>query len=235
MITTGAQLKTFLEQLNGDQTIDTDLADTLVDTAKTILEGERPWLNLRKTNTSKTVTTSNTWQTAIDLSTITDFSEFFSDTPIRLFDGSDRVEYYRLVPIDRRLEYKDISNTACYDYNAKVLYLNGTVPFSGTLYISHLTTSTAIDTTSTSAVWTVFPPRYLPLLAYYAIGIYQGGIDYDSISARQAPNNLSIMQTLKKSMEKWDDNLQQSDLETNDPTDLFGYPRSGAIDRYKNN
>lgn len=234
MITTGAQLKTFLERLNGDQTIDTDLADTLVDTAKTILEGERPWLNLRKTNTSKTVTTSNTWQTAIDLSTITDFSEFFSDTPIRLFDGNERVEYYRLVPFDRQLEYKDISNTACYDHGTKSLYLNGTVPFSGTLYISYIRTSTAIDTTSTSAVWTVFPPRYLPLLAYYAIGIYQGGIDYDSISARQAPNNLSIMQTLKKSMEKWDDNLQQSDLETNDPTDLYGYPRNGAIDRYNN-
>lgn len=234
MITTGAQLKTFIEGLNASQTIDSTLLDVLVDNAKTILEEERPWLILRKTDTSKTVTTANTWQTAISLASITDFSQFYSETPIRLYDGNDRIEYYRIVPIDRRLEYKDVSNTACYDYNSKTLYLNGTVPFSGTLYISYSSTSTAIDLTSTSAVWTVFPSRFLPVLGFYAIGIYQGGIDYDTISARQAPNNLQVMQTLKKSMEKWDDNMQSTEMESNDPTDLYGSPRSGAIDRYNN-
>lgn len=232
MITTGTELTTFITSINGSQTIDPTLLDVLVDNAKAILEGERPWSVLRKTDTTKTVTTSNTWQTAIDLSTITDFSEFFSDTPIKLFDGNDRIEYYRIVPIDRQLEYKDVSNTACYNTNSKTLYLNGTVPFNGTLYISYVSTSPAIDVESASAVWTVFPSRFLPVLAYYAIGIYQGGIDYDSISARQAPNNLQVMQTLKKAMETWDNNLQISELETNDPTDLYAYPRNGAIDRY---
>ncbi len=37
---------------------------------------------------------------------------------------------------------------------------------------------------------------------------------------------------LKRAMEKWDDERQQAALATNDPTDLFAYPRSGAIDRF---
>jgi hypothetical protein len=56
---------------------------------------------LRKTVTSKTVTTANAWQTAIDLSTLSDFRRFYqtpSDPyPIRLFDGTNKIAKYRLV------------------------------------------------------------------------------------------------------------------------------------------
>jgi hypothetical protein len=87
----------------------------------------------------KTVTAGNTWQTAIDLSIISDFSRFYqtpSDPyPIRLFDGTNKIAKYRLVPFEQRLEYKDTPNTAVYDHANKNLYLNGTVPHAGTLYI----------------------------------------------------------------------------------------------------
>lgn len=234
MITTGEQLKTFITNLNGGVTIDSDLLDVLVDNAKTILEEERPWVVLRKVNTSKTVTTGNVYTNAIDLSTITDFSKFYSDTPIRIFDGGNRVEYYRLVPFDRQLEYKDVSNTACYDENSKSLYLNGNVPFNGTLYISYVSTSTAIDLSSASTVWSVFPSRFIPILGYYAIGINKGAIDYDTINRQMLPTNGEVLKSLKMAMEKWDDEKQQNSLETNDPTDLFAYPRSGSINRYDN-
>lgn len=234
MITTGQELNTFITGLNAEATIDLTLLDVLVDNARAILEEERPWMVLRKVDTSKTVTTGNTYTTAIDLSTITDFSRFYSDVPIRLFDGNNRVEYYRLVPFDRQLEYKDVSNTACYDDNSKQLYLNGTIPFAGTLYISHVSTSTAIDLESASAVWSVFPPRFLPVLAFYAIGIYKGAVDYDTINRQMLPENQATLTALKRAMEKWDDSKQEAGLATNDPTDLYAYPRSGAIDRYNN-
>jgi hypothetical protein len=146
----------------------------LVDTGKTILEEERPWMVLRKTNSSLSVTTANIWQTAISLASITDFANFYSDTPITLFDGSNLKHYYRLVPFDRRLEYKDDSGTACYDDNSGNLYLNGLVPFNGTLYINYLITSEAVDLESETAVWTVFPSRFLPVLGFYAIGVHKG-------------------------------------------------------------
>lgn len=232
MISTGEELMTFITALNAEATIDPTLLDVLVDNAKAILEEERPWMVLRKVNSSKTVTTANTWQTAIDLSTITDFSSFYSDDPIRLFDGDNRVESYRLVPFDRRLEYKDVSHTACYDENSKTLYLNGVVPFSGTLYISYLSTSTAIDLTSTSAVWSVFPSRFLPILGYYAIGIYKGAVDYDQINRAMLPENREAFRALKNAMTEWDNNLQLASLSHNDPTEGYNGFRSGAVNRY---
>src|SRR3990167_4360001 len=176
MITLGTELTTFCTSLNAGATIDADLLDVLVSNAKAILEEERPWMVLRKTNSSKTVTAANTWQTAIDLSTITDFSRFYANQDgivIKLFDGTDRIEYYTLKSFDQRLEYKDVSHTCVYDENSKTLYLNGVVPFSGTLYIPYMSTSTEVDLTSASAVWTVFPSRFLPILGYYAVGIYK--------------------------------------------------------------
>lgn len=231
-MTTGQELTTFITGLNAEATIDPTLLETLVQTAQTIIEEERPWMVLRKTDVSKTVATSSTWQTAIDLSTITDFSRFYGDTPIRLFDGATRIEYYHLVPFDRRLEYKDVSHTACFDENAKLLYLNGTVAFAGTLYQSYISTSTAIDVDSASAVWSVFPSRFLPLVGFYAIGVYKGAVDYDSINRQMLPSNQAVMLALKNAMEKWDNERAQTAIEASDPSSFSPYPRGGAIDRY---
>lgn len=233
MITTGVQLTTFITSLNAEVTIDADLLDVLVDNAKAILEEERPWMVLRKTDSSKTVTTGNTWQTAIDLSTITDFSRFYTpdrSSTIKLFDGGDRVEYYSLKPFDQRLEYKDVSYTAVYDENAKTLYLNGNVPFSGTLYLPYVATSAAISLSSESAVWTNFPSRFLPILGYYAIAINKGAIDYDSINREMLPENRNTLMMLKNAMEKWDNEKQLASIQANDPSEYpGGYPRAGAV------
>lgn len=234
MITTGVQLSTFITGLNGDATIDPTLLDTLVDNGRAILEEERPWMVLRKTDTSKAVTTLNTWQTAIDLSTIPDLSRFDVNSDgiaLKLFDGVDRIEYYYLKTFDQRIEYKNVSNTCVYDENSKTLYLNGTVPFNGTLRIPYIATSTTIDLTSNSAVWTPFPARFLPLLGYYAIGIYKGAVDYDSINRQMLPENRDTLNALKGAMISWDGAKQLAAIESNDPSEMAGgYPRAGAID-----
>lgn len=232
MISTGAELTTFITGLNAEATIDPTLLDVLVDNARTVLEEERPWMVLRKTDTSKTVTTANTWQTAIDLSTITDFSRFYGEYPITVFDTVNRRHHLRSVPWDRRLEYKDDSNCFVYNYNAKQLYINGTLPFGGPLYINYVATSTAIDLTSTSPVWNVFPARFLPVLGYYAIGIYKGAVDYDSINREMLGVNFDTLKSLKNAMEKWDNELQANDVQFNDPTDPYGFPRLGTVNRY---
>lgn len=229
-MTTGTALYEFLTLLNGGATIDLTLADILVDTAKTILEEERPWEVLRKTDTSLSVTTSNTWQTAIDLSTITDFSMFYGEF-IKIFDGNNQIDYIRLIPFDRRLENKDNGGTACYDENSKTLYINGKVQFSGTLYIPYISTSTAIDLESDSAVWIVFPSRFLPILGYYAIAIHGGAIDYDSINRQMAPERKETLRVLKNAMTEWDNSKQLNSLNFNDPTERFLGDRTNKINR----
>src|SRR5882724_2876554 len=104
----GSDLSTFIDELNGGGTIGETLKFQLVNAFKATLEQERPWMILRKTDTSKTVATSNTWQTAIDLSTLTRFNRFFGSRPVRLFDGNQTTFRYRQVPFDDRLE--NISN-----------------------------------------------------------------------------------------------------------------------------
>ena len=231
---TGQELTTFVTGLNAESTIDPTLLGVLVGTAQTIIEEERPWMVLRKTNTSKSVATSSTWETAIDLSTITDFSRFYSDQPLVLYATDGRRQYYNLKPFDRRLEYKDVSGTACYDANSKTLYLNGVVPFAGTLYIHYVSTSTAIDVESASAVWTLFPSRFLPLIGFYATGINKGAVDYDDINRSMLPENRAVLEALKNAMEKWDNELQLVTLESNDPTDYYGTGRGRATVHYDN-
>lgn len=228
----GTALNDLITELNGGAALSVSLATVLVSTAKTIIEEERPWMVLRKTDSSKTVTTSNTWQTAIDLSTITDFSRFYVNQDgvvIKLYDGDNRIHYYTLKPFDQRLEFKNDGGTCVYNENTKTLYLNGIVPFSGTLYIPYVSTSTEVDLESASAVWSVFPSRFTALLGYYAIAVHMGAVDYDSVTARMAPNQLEIMRALKNALVSWDNEKQLASLQSNDPTDTFGYPRLGTV------
>jgi len=93
---------------------------------------------------------------AINLATITDFNRLYQNStdpyPIRLFDGNNKIEKYRLVPFNQRLEYKDVPNTACYDYANKIFYLNGTVNFAETLNIRYIR-RTAAFTSASDPIW----------------------------------------------------------------------------------
>lgn len=235
IISKGTDVTEFITGLNGGVSIDPTLLGVLVLTAQAVLEEERPWVVLRKTDISKSVTTGNTWQTAFDLSTITDFSRFYTsdtDYAIRIFDGDNRIAWYRLIPFDRRLEFKNVTNTCTYDENTKTLYINGTVAFNGTLYINYISSSTEINLDSASAVWTLFPPRFLPIIGFYAIGIHKGAVDYDSINKLMLPSNQAALNALKEAMENWDNQKQLNSLSANDPDEPYAYPRSGAINRY---
>jgi hypothetical protein len=219
MITKGNELYSFITLLNAEATVDATLADILVDNARAILEEERPWMALRATDPSIAITSSNTWETPHSISGIERFSRFYGETPIRLFDGS-RIQYFTQVPFDRRLEYRTASGTFCYDVANGIIYLNGTVALSGDLYINHIKTSVPVDLSLDAAVWTPFPSRFLPLLGYYAIGIYKGAVDYDSINREMLPENRAALQALKNGLEKWDNELQMSEITHNDPSEL---------------
>src|SRR5947209_2590716 len=102
----GQTLSTFIDELNGGATLGDTLKFQFINLAKAMVEQLRPWMLLRYTDTSKSVTTANTWQTAIDLSTVARFNRFYEsddNAPIKLFDGGYRIEYYKQVPFNRRL------------------------------------------------------------------------------------------------------------------------------------
>jgi hypothetical protein len=224
---TGPVLATLCEEVNGGASIGSTLLFQLVNVAKALVEQRRPWMVLRSTDTSKTVAAGNTWQTAIDLSTIARFSRFHGKYPVRLFDGTNNVQRYYEVPMDERLTYKDAPGTFCYDESTGALYLNGTVPFAGTLHIRHLKYSPDIENIDASS-W-VFPSWSHPLLAFMAVGIHKGGIDYDDINARMSPENRALAIQIMNMLVNWDTEKQLSSIENEDPSNSGDGFRSGAI------
>lgn len=230
---TGVQLATFAEEINGGASIGATLLEQLLNMAKALIEQRRPWMVLRATDTSKTVTTGNTWQTAIDLSTIARFNRFYesADTaPIILFDGTNRYQPYRQVPFEQRLLYKDVPHTFVSDEANKTLYLNGTVPFAGTLYINHIKDGADIDIDDGSASAWAFPSWSHPLLAFYAVGIHKGGIDFDDINARMAPDNRAQAVALLQMLETWDSEKQLQAVQNIDPYNRDDQWRGDNVD-----
>jgi hypothetical protein len=225
---TGNELETFATEVNGGASIGSTFLFQLFNICKALVEQRRPWMVLRGTDTSKTVATSNTWQTAIDLSTITRFNRFYGEYPVRLFDGNNRIERFRQVPFEERLLHKDISNTFCYDEANKTLYLNGVITLAGTLYINHIKDSADVPDTDTTA-WS-FPSWSHPLLGLMAVGMHKGGVDYDDINARMSPENQAVAAGIVSMLEKWDNEKQLAARSQYDPTDNYqeGF-RPGAI------
>lgn len=151
----GAVLATFTEELNGGASIGSTLLAQLINLAKAVVEQQRPWMILRDTDTSKTVTASTSaWQTAVDLTTITRFSRFYGDEPIKIFNGTNRVDSYRLKPFQKRLDFRDAAFTAVFNESTKALYLNGGVS-AGTLYLDIIKDSADL-TLADDSEW-VFP------------------------------------------------------------------------------
>ncbi len=229
---TGTALAEFTTELNGGASIGETLLFQLVNAFKAILEQERPWMVLRRTDTSKSVTTGSTWQTAIDLSAIERFSRFYGSHPVRLFGESRGIAAYRQVPFDDRLEHRSVPCTFVYDAGTKQLYLNGTVPYPGTLHIRHLVTSEDIAAGESEITWP-FPSWSHPLLGFGAVAMHKGGVDYDEVNARQIVQNSQDAVRLLRALQKWDNDLQLSEREDYDARDVMdGGFRSGAINMH---
>ncbi|MFN3658181.1 MAG: hypothetical protein ACK4UO_13070 [Pseudolabrys sp.] len=225
---TGPELSTLCEEVNGGASIGETLIFQLINLGKAMVEQTRPWVLLRNTDTSKTVTAANTWQTGIDLSTIVRFNRFYGEEPITVFDGLNSVTKFREVPWNRRLDFRNSPNTFVYDEANKTLYLNGTVQ-AGTLYIDHIKDSPDI-TSDDSSSW-IFPSWSHPLLAFFAVGIHKGGIDYDDINARMSPDNRALAQQIQNMLAGWDNSKQLQAQQNSDPYadhDGDGF-RTGAI------
>lgn len=221
-------LMTLATELNGGASIGDTLLLQLLNLSKAKREHARPWMLLRNTDTSLSILSSNTWQTAIDLSQIARFSRFFGDTPVKIFDGTNRIDRLRQVPFNRRLEYKEASGTFIYDEANTNLYINGTVAFAGTIWIDHIKDSPDL-TDDESSSW-IFPSWAHPLLAYDAVSMHKGGIDYDDQNARMANENQIRAAEIVRMLEAWDNEKQLDEQMHHDPTD-FGNDgwRPGAI------
>lgn len=223
----GPTLETFCTELNGGASIGSTLLFQLINASKAMVEQRRPWMILRSTDTSVSVAASSTWQTALSLAGIARFNRFDGSTPIKLYDGIVGVTRFTQRPIANRLYAKDEPNTFCFEESTKTLYLNGTVPYAGTLWIDHIKDSPDL-TDDESSTW-VFPTWSHTLLGFMAVAMSKGGIDYDDINAHMAPDNRAQALNLITLLENWDSGKQLSAVENSDPYNNGEFPRSNSI------
>lgn len=217
---TGPELQTFCTSLNGGMSIDVPTLNTLLNMGKAIFEGEKDWMALRKTDSSISVSSGGTWQTAYSISTITDFLKFYGKKPITIYNNN-QAEYYRQVPFEKRVQYRDYDNTFVLDLRNKNVYFNGNLILAGNMYVNYIQDTPDVDVAIDTDIETngsfPFPSRFHPILAFYAIGINKGAIDYDSISREMLPNNAAALVALKNAVSKWDNDLQLDSVDEYDP------------------
>lgn len=199
---TGAELKTLTTSLLGDQEMDDTLFYTLLNLFKSHIEGMRPWRILLTEDGTQTVSPGNTYTT---MKTIpAGFIQYDSRKPIRLLSASGAFKDLKPSSFSDRRINQNKDGLFYPDYRNSQFGIIGTIDQTYTVYQYFIKSS---DDITSSTSWT-FPARYHPLLAYFVSAAQKGGIDYDDIFARMAPENRATAELLLNNLENWDNNLQ---------------------------
>ena len=191
---TGSTLKTMTETILDDG-VDEVLFYQLANVAKNNVEDARPWMMLRALDSSLSSTAGDNSETARALPTAW-------RRTYKLLVGKDQL--YTQVPFDEQHLYRYSSNRYVVDVANSVYYLLGNIGTANTIYHYYIKTTTDIAE-DTSPVW---PDRFHPIIAYEVAGYIMMGVDADDIFARMSPENKVAAETLRKSMEAWDYQLQ---------------------------
>jgi len=221
----GSALKTFIESLTDDQSIDSVLLYQLINIAKTRIEEERNWKILEVEDTSESAGTGNTFLSMKTLPT-----DFGNDIGLFVAETGGVATWYQPIPYSRRYSYKDSSRRYYIDLANSQYALTGKMSVSQTIHLIYRKTSTTI----TSTVEWVFPDRFHPLLGFLVAEMYKAGTDYDSISFNQAIQHRLDSKMLWEALQEWDTALRTRELNNQysglGSTDPDGQPIGGSSD-----
>lgn len=187
----GAQIKQMAETILDGDTLDEVFFYNVLNGAKDQIEDSRPWMFLRKLDTSVSATAGS------PLSLPTDWRMTW-----KLYVGQDQL--YTQIPFDQLHLYRNEVHRFVVDVASGTYTLLGTISGGAPVYHYYIKTTDEV-TADTSPV---FPARFHPILAYYVAGYVQMGVDSDDLFARMAPENKVQAQSLLSAMERWDTNLQ---------------------------
>lgn len=192
---TGTELKTFTESILDGDTLESTFFFQLLNLAKDRIEGSRPWMYLRKLDTSHTAPVGNNSQNPIACPT--DWNRTW-----KVYVGADTL--FTPVPYDQAHAYANSSNKYYVDVANENLYLLGNIGRADTVYHYYLRTTDDIITTTSP----VFPARFHAILGFEVAGYIQMGVDADDLFARMSPENKMQAKLTLDAMERWDTTLQ---------------------------
>jgi len=215
---TGQQLLTELNNLL-DDSIDSDLALTMFNVLKDMIEAERPWRMLIKEDATQTFGTSDTYLTAKDLP-----DDFLIDYKLILgIQADDDYVDYDPIPFEQRRRFSN-SQRYCIDIANDYFYICGSVSKTYTVYLYYIYQTDDL-TLTTSPVW---PTKFHKILSFLAADIYKAGVDIDEINIRGALKLSEAGRMLYESMKRWDDALKARSM--NHQTPVRGARDVGQVD-----
>jgi hypothetical protein len=187
--------------------LDGDLMDEtpfyiMLNIVKTFVEARRPWRCLLTNDTTLTASPSDTYLTAKPLPER--WISFIPNEPIELYSSTGEIKEYLPSRFQDRLRNKESGPLYWVDVKNKTIGFIGTINNTYTINLNYIEETEEI-TADTS--W-AFPARFHPLLAYMVSGMQKGGVDYDDIFARMAPENRANAEILISAMEMWDNTIQ---------------------------
>lgn len=183
-------------------------------------EAMRPFKALTKLDTSQIVTAANQYTTPHDLPS--DFEYFTEDGLITLFDGYDDWQTIEEFPQVKQIQYKDYSNKFYTDLANNLFYVMGIVAKQYTAYVFYQADWGDITLSTT---WVNIPKRFHMILALDTLAMYEMGVDYDDVQARNANELNRQAELIWNAMVQWDDNLQRSaTTRMNYGEDMIGDP-----------
>ncbi len=202
---TGQQLKDLTTELLGGRELGDTLFLQLLNMAKGIIEGERDWRYLLTEDSANSAAAGDTYLT---MKTIPSRFLFpVSRDPVVLRNGTSVVTY-QTIGFTKRHDNQLTPGLVYFDYKNSQFALCGGVSQAYTIYLYYIAESADLTLTTS---WT-FPTFAHPLLAYYVAALHKGGIDYDDVNRLMAPENRSIVDTIRRRLVQWDDKLKRLEL-----------------------
>lgn len=209
--------------------MDPTLFYQFLNVARTNRETMRPWRRLTKVDTSNLVNGSNTWKTPLTIPS--DFVYLTEDGLITLFDGVDTYQDVDEVPFNLTPQYKDYSNKFAMDHANGKFYILGVVSQAFNVWMYYQADYGDITAATT---WINIPSRFHMMLAFDALNMYELGVDYDDLQARNATKLGQMAESLYSAMVQWDDRLQRSMTTRVDYPEDMGAPfRSNQISNFQ--
>lgn len=189
----------------------------LLNIARKNREHERPWMKLRRIDSSQTASSADNFETAKTMPS--DFSymapiEYDADGSIvqsvlRLIDSSgDLILDYEEIPLEQKHRYKKVAGKFYVDHRQSKFYLTGGV--LDRTYTIHLFYIHNPGDIAKASSLTLFPDEFYYLLCFDVAAVQKGGIDFDDINARMAPENRAVARAMYSSIIRWDSLLQLS-------------------------
>lgn len=221
---TGSQYYDAVTTLLSDFEMDTTLFYQFLNTARSNREFARPWMRLRKFDTSQTAVAAQAPiiapPTTNKLTLPTDFGYLMEDGEIVLYDQNNTYETFTEIGMQNLIPYLQVNNCFYIDHAAGFYYLLGTVDRSYTVFFPYIADFGDITATTT---WNNIPGRFNMILAYDVASMFRLGVDYDDVNARNAEDNNRQASILFNAMCTWDDNLARS------ATTRMGLPRISDV------